>query len=91
MIKSIKNFLIIFFIFQQLESQISKIYQNGYNPFCDETLHLHHELATVSQVLYVTITMLIALFMKQIWMHLLLFFLAHFCLNLKSIFFKSAV
>ena len=40
MIKSITNVLIIFFIFQQLKSQISKINQNGYNPFCDETLHL---------------------------------------------------
>ena len=39
MIKSITNFL-IFFIFQQLKSQISKIDQNGYNPFCDETLHI---------------------------------------------------
>ena len=40
MIKSITNFLIIFFIFQQLKSQISQIDQNGYNAFCDETLHL---------------------------------------------------
>ena len=32
------NFLIIFFIFQQLISQID---QNGYNPFCDETLHIY--------------------------------------------------
>ena len=40
MIKSITNFLIIFFIFQQLKSQISQIDQNGYNTFCDETLHL---------------------------------------------------
>ena len=39
MIKSITNFLIIFFIFQQLKSQISQIDQNGYNTFCDETLH----------------------------------------------------
>ena len=38
MIKSITNFLIIFFIFQQLKSQISQIDQNGYNAFCDETL-----------------------------------------------------
>ena len=40
MIKSIANFLIIFFIFQQLKSQISQIDQNGYNAFCDETLHI---------------------------------------------------
>ena len=40
MIKSITNFLIIFFIFQQLKSQISQIDQNGYNVFCDETLHM---------------------------------------------------
>ena len=34
MVKSITNFLnIIFFIFQQID-------QNGYNPFCDETLHI---------------------------------------------------
>ena len=39
MIKSITNFPIIFFIFQELQSQISQIDQNGYNPFCDETLH----------------------------------------------------
>ena len=39
LIKSITNFLIIFFIFQQLKSQISEIDQNGFNPFCDETLH----------------------------------------------------
>ena len=37
MITSITNFLIIFFIFQQLKSQID---QNGFNPFCDETLHI---------------------------------------------------
>ena len=48
MIKSITNFLVIFFIFQQLKSQISKIYQNGYNPFCDETLQLKIYLWTVS-------------------------------------------
>ena len=40
MIKSITNFLIILFIFQQLKSQISQIDQNGYNAFCDETLHV---------------------------------------------------
>ena len=40
MIKNITNFLYIFFIFQQLKSKISKIYQNGYKPFCDETLQL---------------------------------------------------
>ena len=38
MIKSIANFLIIFFIFQQLKSQID---QNGFNPFCDETLQIY--------------------------------------------------
>ena len=37
MIKSITNVLIIFFIFQQLKSQID---QNGYNAFCDETLQM---------------------------------------------------
>ena len=37
MIKSIKKFIAIFFIFQQLKFQISQIDQNGYNPFCDET------------------------------------------------------
>ena len=41
MIKSITNFLIIFFIFQQLKSQISQIDQNGYNVFCDETLQIY--------------------------------------------------
>ena len=41
MIKSITNFLIIFFIFQQLKAQISQIDQNGYNAFCDETLHIY--------------------------------------------------
>ena len=42
MIKSITNFLIIFFIFQQLKSEISQIDQNGYNAFCDdETLHIY--------------------------------------------------
>ena len=40
MIKSITNFLIIFFIFQQLKSQISQIDQNGYNLFCDKTIHI---------------------------------------------------
>ena len=44
MIKSITNFLIIFFIFQQIISQISKIDQNGYNPFCDETLQIIEKL-----------------------------------------------
>ena len=41
MIKSITNFLIIFFIFQQLKSQISQIDQNGVKPFCDETLQIY--------------------------------------------------
>ena len=41
MIKSITNFLIAFFIFQQLKSQISQIDQNGVNPFCDETLQMY--------------------------------------------------
>ena len=40
MIKSIKHILSVFFIFQQLKFQISQIDPNGYNPFCDETLHL---------------------------------------------------
>ena len=40
MIKSITHFLIIFFIFQQLISQISQIDQNGVKPFCDETLNM---------------------------------------------------
>ena len=40
MIKSITNFLIIFLIFQQLQSHISQIEKNGYNPFCDETLKI---------------------------------------------------
>ena len=43
MIKGISNFLIIFFIFQQLKSQID---QNGYIPFCDETSYVR--LARVS-------------------------------------------
>ena len=47
MIKSITNFLIIFFIFQQLKSQISQIDQNGVKPFCDETLQMHHASKTV--------------------------------------------
>ena len=42
MIKSIINFLIIFFIFpKQLEYEIYRIDQNGYDPFCDETLHTY--------------------------------------------------
>ena len=41
MIKNITNFLIIFFIFQQLKSQISQIEKNGYNAFCNETLHIY--------------------------------------------------
>ena len=41
MTKCITNFLIIFFIFQQLKSQISKIDQTGYKPFCDESLQFH--------------------------------------------------
>ena len=40
MIKSITNFLIILFTFQQLKSQISQIDQNGYNLFCDKILHV---------------------------------------------------
>ena len=41
MVKSITNFLISFFIFQQLKSQISQIDQNGFSPFCDKTLHVY--------------------------------------------------
>ena len=40
MIKRITDFLIIFYIFQQLKSQISQSDQNGFNPFCDETLQI---------------------------------------------------
>ena len=40
MIKNITNFLIIFFIFQKLQAQISQIDHNGYNPFSDETIIL---------------------------------------------------
>ena len=47
MIKRITNFLIIFFIFQQLKSQISQIDQNGYNPFCDETLHFFRKVTLI--------------------------------------------
>ena len=47
MIKSITNFLIIFFIFQQLKSQISQIDQNGVKPFCDETLQLALRLSLI--------------------------------------------
>ena len=31
-------------IFQQLKSQISQIDQNGFNPFCDKTLHIKARL-----------------------------------------------
>ena len=48
MIKSITNFLIIFFIFQQVKSQIFQIDQNGDNPFCDETLHIFKSGTCVS-------------------------------------------
>ena len=46
MIKRITIFFIIFFrpIFQQLKSQISKIYQSGYNTFCDETLQIYMQM-----------------------------------------------
>ena len=40
MIKSIRNFLIIFFISQQLKSQISKFDKNWLIGFCEQTLHL---------------------------------------------------
>ena len=39
MIKSITIFF-FFFVFQQLKSQISKIDQIGYNPFCDDTFQI---------------------------------------------------
>ena len=52
MINSITNFLIIFFIFLQLKSQISQIYQNGVNPFCDKTLHI---ILTDLMLLYIEI------------------------------------
>ena len=53
MIKSITNFLIIFFIFQQLKSQISQIDQNGVKPFCDETLHIYLQLSIYLPNLYI--------------------------------------
>ena len=49
MIKSITNFLIILFIFRQLKSKIYQIDQNGYNPFCDETLHWY---VTIGKLFY---------------------------------------
>ena len=61
MIKSITPFLIIFFIFQQLKSQISQIDQNGYNPFCDETLHISNTLYNLGKVLKGSTTHLQAL------------------------------
>ena len=41
MIKSIRNFLIIFFIFQQLQSLISQFDENGLIGFCEQTLHIY--------------------------------------------------
>ena len=43
MIKSINNYLIIFFLFQQFQSQMSQIDENGYNSFCNETLQLENQ------------------------------------------------
>ena len=45
------NFLIIFFIFKQLKSQISQIDQIGYNAFCDETLHMDSLIHVYHQLL----------------------------------------
>ena len=42
MIKSIRNFLIIFFIFQQLQSQISQFDKNLLIGFCEQILHIIH-------------------------------------------------
>ena len=56
MIKSITNFLIIFFIFQQLKSQISQIDQNGYNAFCDETLQITLDNITSKKIYAVLVT-----------------------------------
>ena len=61
MIKGITNFLIIFFIFQQLKSQISQIDQNGVNPFCDETLHLVVDMAVLCPVLVTFSSQIMAL------------------------------
>ena len=38
--KVLQIFLLFCFIFQQIKSQISQIDQNGYNPFCNETLQV---------------------------------------------------
>ena len=45
-IKSIANFLIIFFIFHQLKSEISEIDKNAVNPFCDETHPMKVDITT---------------------------------------------
>ena len=58
MIKSITNFLIIFFIFQQLKFQISQIDQNGVKPFCDETLHMNYVETCTKIALFVTVEQL---------------------------------
>ena len=65
MIKSITNFLIICFIFQQLKSQISQIDQNGVNLFCDETLQIHVYLRIKDKIVY---TELVALAISFVYM-----------------------
>ena len=56
MIKSITNCLIIFFIFQQLQSQISSIDKNGYNPFCEKSLHNYKVLNTYEAAFFYKIS-----------------------------------
>ena len=51
MIKTITDVRIIFFIFQQLKSQISEIDRNGFNPYCDETLHIAKTNQSMSVIL----------------------------------------
>ena len=68
MIKSITNFPIIFFIFQQLKSQISQIDQNGYDLFCDETLHIFITMAHIARLRHAIVMMINPLL--RIWLPL---------------------
>ena len=70
MMKSITHFLIIFFIIQQLKSQISKIDQNGYNPFFDETLHLYVLTLICTDVIFLKFMIL---FMNKLFYFAFLF------------------
>ena len=68
MIKNIRNVLIIFFILQQLKSQISQFDKNGLIGFCEQTLQMYRSTANMvfHQRLYIQTSAKFLILLKRL-------------------------